>query len=66
MSPTSASRHRAARSQNENRARADAALIVYVRLVQNGDKVSKAEETRVWERSAGAWKNVHFHRSSCL
>jgi len=47
----------------------DAAVISYVRLVQKldaqGAPVSTAsEETRVWQKQAGAWKHVHFHRSS--
>ncbi len=46
----------------------DAALIAYVRLVQvtdlSGEIVTKAsEETRIWQRIAGQWKHVHFHRS---
>jgi len=46
----------------------DHALIVYVRVIQQGDKVSTAEETRVWRKdpSTKAWKNIHFHRSSRL
>ena len=44
----------------------DAAVIVYVRVIQSGGKLSSAEETRVWERKGGQWKNVHFHRSSRL
>ncbi len=46
----------------------DAAVIAYVRLVQAkdafGDLVTSAsEETRVWQRIEGKWKQVHFHRS---
>jgi ketosteroid isomerase-like protein len=46
----------------------DAAVIAYVRLVQSRDSqgsvtVSATEETRVWQRVAGDWKHVHFHRS---
>jgi len=46
----------------------NAALVVYVRVVQNAGKVTTSEETRVWQRAAetGEWKNVHFHRSSKL
>lgn len=45
----------------------DAAVIAYVRVIQGpGDKVASAEETRVWRRVGGQWKNVHFHRSSRL
>ena len=47
---------------------ADAAVISYVRLVQkldpDGTPVTAAtEETRVWQRQAGRWRHVHFHRS---
>jgi hypothetical protein len=47
----------------------DAALVSYVRLVQKLDPatgdpiVVQSEETRVWQRSEGAWRHVHFHRS---
>ena len=41
----------------------DHALISYVRIVQSGGNVSTAQETRVWSRVGGQWKNVHFHRS---
>jgi ketosteroid isomerase-like protein len=46
----------------------DAAVIVYVRLVQSrteaGEFVTSAsEETRIWQRIGGKWKHVHFHRS---
>mgnify|MGYP006273045021 CR=1 FL=1 len=46
----------------------DVALVAYVRLVQKldpaGNPVTTAsEETRIWKRSAGGWKHVHFHRS---
>ena len=41
----------------------DHALIAYVRVTQSGDKISTSNETRVWKRVGGAWKNVHFHRS---
>ena len=46
----------------------DHALIVYVRVVQQGDKISTGEETRVWKRDpvSKEWRNVHFHRSSKL
>ena len=47
----------------------DTAVIVYVRLVQSttsDDQHSTAafEETRVWHKIEGSWKNVHFHRSN--
>lgn len=48
----------------------DAAVVAYVRLQQKIDSASgrpvtvASEETRVWQRTQGAWRNVHFHRSS--
>lgn len=46
----------------------DAAVVTYVRLQQvlsNGRPRTKvSEETRVWEKRDGKWKNVHFHISS--
>lgn len=46
----------------------ETAVVSYVRLNQKldagGNPVSAAvEETRVWHRTAGKWKHVHFHRS---
>ena len=46
----------------------DVAVVSYVRLTQvldaSGNPVTKAsEETRVWQRTNGDWKHVHFHRS---
>ena len=46
----------------------DAAVVSYVRLIQklDGDgtpTTSAVEETRVWQRTQGEWKHVHFHRS---
>ncbi len=45
----------------------DAAVITYGRVVQLTDSLGARtavfEETRVWERVNGSWKNVHFHRS---
>jgi hypothetical protein len=45
------------------------AVICYVRLNQSldangGPQTSKVEETRVWQKINGAWKHVHFHRST--
>uniref|UniRef100_A0A383VB81 Calcium/calmodulin-dependent protein kinase II association-domain domain-containing protein n=1 Tax=Tetradesmus obliquus TaxID=3088 RepID=A0A383VB81_TETOB len=45
-----------------------AAVVSYVRLVQKIDAGGRpltisSEETRVWEKKGGKWKNVHFHRS---
>ena len=43
------------------------AVISYIRLVQKHDgqayKLTKASETRVWEKKNGSWKMIHFHRS---
>lgn len=47
---------------------ADAAIIMYVRLVQrlgsdDAPKTTAVEETRVWQRIDGHWRHVHVHRS---
>lgn len=48
---------------------ADAAVVSYVRLQQKVDSKTlrpvtlATEETRVWQRKDGKWRNVHFHRS---
>ena len=44
------------------------AIIAYNRIVQrkeeNGEiRISKMEETRVWEKKGTEWKQVHFHKS---
>ncbi len=46
----------------------DFAVIAYVRLNQRlsadgSPKESAVEETRVWQRTGGKWRHVHFHRS---
>jgi calcium/calmodulin-dependent protein kinase (CaM kinase) II len=46
----------------------NAAVLSYVRVVQkldgSGSPVSVAAmETRVWQKTQGGWKHVHFHRS---
>lgn len=46
----------------------NAAVVTYTRVVQKldgqGSPVSVGVmETRVWQKSAGDWKHVHFHRS---
>jgi ketosteroid isomerase-like protein len=46
----------------------DVAVIVYQRLVQrigpDGQPVTSANvETRVWQRTDGRWRHVHFHRT---
>jgi Calcium/calmodulin dependent protein kinase II association domain len=47
----------------------DVAIISYVRLNQRigPDRLPYTQafsETRVWQRQAGHWKHVHFHRSA--
>lgn len=47
----------------------DAAVLSYVRLNQrvlaDGSPVTRvSEETRVWQRTDGRWRHVHFHRST--
>lgn len=46
----------------------DVALVCYTRLTQvydaSGGAVTKSvEETRLWQKIAGKWKHIHFHRS---
>lgn len=46
----------------------DVAVVTYIRVVQKLDAAggpvsAAAEETRVWQKQAGGWKHVHFHRS---
>jgi ketosteroid isomerase-like protein len=47
----------------------DAAIVAYIRLTQKvGDDgkptTTATEETRIWQREAGRWRHVHFHRST--
>lgn len=47
----------------------DIGVVCYVRINQSvaGDGAPFShvfEETRIWERKQGAWKHVHFHRST--
>lgn len=47
----------------------DVAVVCYIRLVQrcNGEgkhSTHTFEETRIWQRQAGRWRHIHFHRSS--
>lgn len=47
----------------------DVAVVAYVRLGQrvgsDGSPTTSAfEETRVWQRTEGRWRHVHFHRSA--
>ena len=44
-------------------------VVSYVRLTQTVDAAGnfathRSEETRVWQKLAGGWKHVHFHRSA--
>ena len=46
----------------------DVAILSYVRLNQRtgaegSPAMSGMAETRVWQKAAGKWKHVHFHRS---
>lgn len=46
----------------------DTAVVSYVRLnqIQGADGrllTTGSEETRIWQRQAGEWRHVHFHRS---
>ncbi|HRI43342.1 MAG TPA: nuclear transport factor 2 family protein [Fimbriimonadaceae bacterium] len=41
----------------------DAAIVAYVRLVQLPTETRHFEETRVWRRTGGVWRQVHVHRS---
>jgi len=45
-----------------------AAVVAYVRLVQKLEADGKpitvsSEETRLWQKIAGRWQHVHFHKS---
>jgi calcium/calmodulin-dependent protein kinase (CaM kinase) II len=47
----------------------DTAVVCYARLIQRvgaeGTAVTVATtETRVWQRQAGRWRHVHFHRTA--
>ena len=47
----------------------DTAVVAYVRLVQSTasdgqHSTTTFEETRIWHKTEGNWKNVHFHRSN--
>ena len=47
----------------------DTAVVAYVRLVQSTasdgqHSTTVFEETRIWHKIEGSWKNVHFHRSN--
>ena len=66
--PATGKRKSSVRSPNI-RLLGDTAVIAYVRLVQSttsdGQHSTTAfEETRIWHKIEGNWKNVHFHRSN--
>ena len=61
-------RHHTTMASPHVRLMGDVAVLAYVRLNQrqaaDGSPVTAGvEETRVWQRRAGVWKHVHFHRS---
>ena len=67
-SPATGKRKSSVRSPNI-RLLGDTAVVAYVRLVQSttsdGQHSTTAfEETRIWHKIEGNWKNVHFHRSN--
>lgn len=48
----------------------DVGIVCYTRLVQKldagGNPVTvSGNETRIWKKSGGGWKHIHFHRSPC-
>jgi calcium/calmodulin-dependent protein kinase (CaM kinase) II len=61
--------HRTTMASPHVRVLGDAAVVSYVRVNQrlqaDGSPVVRTvEETRVWHKVGGRWKNVHFHRSA--
>jgi calcium/calmodulin-dependent protein kinase (CaM kinase) II len=62
-------RHHTTMCSPRVRVMGDVAIVAYARLVQHigpdGSPATTASaETRIWQRQAGSWKHVHFHRSS--
>ena len=48
----------------------DVAVVTYIRLDQRlgadgSPETTATNETRVWQRQQGRWRQVHFHRSLC-
>jgi len=45
----------------------DSAVVCYIRLIQrmgpNGPETVRSNETRVFEKAAGQWICVHFHKT---
>ena len=67
-SPTSGKRKSSVRAPHI-RVLGDTAVLAYVRLVQSATSdgqhsTTAFEETRIWHKIEGSWKNVHFHRSN--
>jgi ketosteroid isomerase-like protein len=49
----------------------DVAVVAYVRLNQivaadGAPQTVASEETRIWRRTGGAWRQFHFHRSAIM
>jgi ketosteroid isomerase-like protein len=47
----------------------DVAVVTYARLIQRlgaegAPQTVASTETRVWQRQAGRWRHVHFHRTA--
>src|SRR5262249_59847955 len=62
-------RHQTTMASPKVRLMGDAAVVTYARLIQrvgpDGAGVTVASlETRVWQRSGGRWRHVHFHRTA--
>lgn len=63
--------HRTTMCAPRIRVMGDVAVVTYLRLGQrvgaDGTPVTVgSQETRVWQKKAGAWKQVHFHRAPLL
>jgi ketosteroid isomerase-like protein len=61
-------RHHTTMAVPKVRVMGDVGVVTYTRLVQRispeGLPITTASaETRIWRRSNGQWKHVHFHRS---
>ena len=61
-------RHQTTMCAPRVRVMGDSAVVTYTRLIQkvtaDGNPVTVAStETRVWQKTPGGWKHVHFHRT---
>lgn len=61
-------RHQTTMCSPRVRLMGDVAVVCYVRLVQRiGSEGAPATvasaETRIWQKQAGRWRHVHFHRT---